>query len=318
MKTSLSIIVILFAAVALLTAQQTQQWTIAIHGGAGNFTAEDIPDSLQAEYKKVMDEALREGSRILDAGGMSLDAVEATIKILENSPLFNAGKGAVFTAEGKNELDASIMDGSNHNAGAIAGVTNIKNPISAARRVMHDSKHVFLAREGAEEFAKEAGVDIVDPTYFYTERRWNALLQAKNKKMSTVGCVALDMYGNLAAGTSTGGMTNKAYGRIGDSPVIGAGTYADNSTCAVSATGHGEFFIRYVVAYDISARMRYQNEPLDKAASEVIQGILKPLDANGGVIAIDYQGNVVAEFNTSGMFRGWIKSNGENSIEMFK
>ena len=323
-------ILLLLLAMGFLTScqlpdqnEQTQNtsdkpsWAIVIHGGAGNMNPEHFTPEREAEYKAKLAEALQAGADILKAGGPGLDAVEAAIRIMENSPLFNAGKGAVFNAEGVNELDASIMDGKTLNAGAVANVTTIKNPITAARLVMEKSPHVMLIKEGAEKFAAEQGLEMVDLSYFYTESRWKSLQDAKKreaenkpdqtKKSGTVGCVVLDMDGNLAAGTSTGGMTNKKYGRVGDSPVIGAGTYADNYTCAVSATGHGEFFIRNVVAYDIAARMVYRGESLESAANDVINNKLKSLDANGGVIAIDKSGNIAMPFNTTGMFRGYLK-----------
>jgi len=242
--------------------------------------------------------------------------------------LFNAGKGAVFNADGINELDASIMDGKNLNAGAVAGVTTIKNPINAARLVMEKSGHVMLIKEGAEKFARENGIEMVDPSWFFSQNRWDALQEAKKreqqkledntKKGGTVGCVALDKQGNLAAGTSTGGMTNKKYGRVGDSPIIGAGTYANNESCAVSATGHGEFFIRNVVAYDISARMLYHNEKVEQAATDIINNKLKLQGGNGGVIALDKNGNIAMPFNTTGMFRGFYKSGGKPEIAIFR
>ncbi|MCK4661360.1 MAG: isoaspartyl peptidase/L-asparaginase [Bacteroidales bacterium] len=299
-------------------------YAIAIHGGAGNFSKNDIPDSIQVKYKTKLSEALDSGIYILKNNGTAIDAVEKTIMILENSPLFNAGKGAVFTHNGTNELDASIMDGKTLNAGAVAGVTNIKNPISAAKLVMINSEHVLLSGEGALEFAKNQNLEIVDREYFYTDKRWENLqkiLKKENElsenKHGTVGCVALDKYGNLAAGTSTGGRTNKKYGRIGDSPIIGAGTYANNKTCAISSTGHGEYFIRYVVAYDISALIEYKNYSLQEAADYVINNKLVKANGNGGIIAIDKTGNITFSFNTSGMFRGYAKSNGDRKVFMF-
>jgi beta-aspartyl-peptidase (threonine type) len=250
---------------------------------------------------------------------------------MENSPLFNAGKGAVFANNGKNELDASIMEGKTLNAGAVAGVTNLKNPISAARKVMENSDHVLLAREGAEEFAASQGLEVVDSSYFFTEKRYNSLQKAKlgaksayldpyinDYKFGTVGCVALDKDGNLAAGTSTGGMTNKKWSRIGDSPIIGAGTYANNKTCAVSGTGHGEYFIRANVAYDISALMEYKEMSLQEAAKEVIQNKLKNMGGDGGIIAIDAKGNLVAEFNTAGMYRAMVDEKGTITVGIYK
>ncbi len=303
------------------------EWAIVVHGGAGNITRERIPQEIEQEYKNKLNEALGAGAGVLESGGTSLDAVETAIRILEDSPLFNAGKGAVFSADGVNELDASIMDGSTLNAGAVAGVTNVRHPISAARKVMEESEHVMLVKEGAEKFAGEQGLEIVDPSWFFTERRWESLQKAKkreaekkedkSKKSGTVGCVALDKNGNLAAGTSTGGMTNKKYGRVGDSPLIGAGTYANNNSCAVSATGHGEYFIRNVVAYDISARMIYGGETLEKASNEVINHVLKKQNGSGGVIALDRKGEISMPFNTTGMFRGYMKSGGKAEIFIF-
>jgi beta-aspartyl-peptidase (threonine type) len=294
-------------------------WAIAIHGGAGNVNVDRMPDSTIEKYNAVLQEALNKGTSILSNGGSGLDAVEQVILILENSPLFNAGKGAVFTHEGRNELDASIMDGKTLNAGAVAGVTKIKNPISAARAVMEHSDHVMLSGQGALEFAQKQGLKFVDTSYFHTKRRWRSLQKALNdEKHGTVGCVVLDTHGNLFAGTSTGGMTNKRFGRIGDSPVIGAGTYANNNTCAVSSTGHGEYFIRYAVAHDISARMEYLNESLKQAASYVIQNKLVEAGGAGGIIAVDSFGNIVLEFNTSGMFRAWAASDGNKGIAIGK
>ncbi|WP_430411154.1 isoaspartyl peptidase/L-asparaginase family protein [Kordia sp.] len=307
---------------------------LVIHGGAGTILKKNLTPELEAQYKETLEKAAKKGYEILNNGGTSLDAVEQTIHILENSPLFNAGKGAVFANNGKNELDASIMEGKTLNAGAVAGVTNLKNPISAARKVMENSDHVLLARKGAEEFAASQGLETVDTSYFFTEKRYNSLLKAKNKdikdkaasidpfikdyKYGTVGCVALDKNGNLAAGTSTGGMTNKKWSRIGDSPIIGAGTYANNKTCAVSGTGHGEYFIRANVAYDISALMEYKGLSLQEAAKEVIQNKLKNMGGDGGIIAIDTKGNLVAEFNTAGMYRAMVDENGTVTIGIYK
>lgn len=293
---------------------------IVIHGGAGTILKEHLSDSLEQAYKLVLDQALQAGYQILDTGGTSLDAIAASIRILEDSPLFNAGKGAVFTYEGTNELDASVMDGATLNAGAVAGVSRIKNPIDLALQVMHHSPHVLLAGEGAEEFAKEQGMEWVDSSYFYTEVRYNNLLQAKKQqvdKRGTVGAVALDKNGNLAAGTSTGGMTNKRWNRIGDSPIIGAGTYANNATCAVSSTGWGEYFIRGVVAYDISAMIEYKGVSLEEAAEEVIMNKLPKLGGDGGVIAIDRHGNIVTTFNTPGMYRAARTNTTQTMIEIF-
>lgn len=299
---------------------------IVIHGGAGNMSKDKMPPKQQKAYEAKLKEALDTGYKVLEKGGSSLDAVEAAIRIMEDCPIFNAGKGAVFTGEGVNELDASVMDGKSLNAGAVAGVKHIKNPISLARMVMEKSPHVMLSGAGAEAFAKQNSVETVPNKYFYTERRWESLQKAKKreaekkktKKFGTVGAVALDKHGNLAAGTSTGGMTNKKWGRVGDSPVIGAGTYANNRTCAVSATGHGEFFIRNVVAYDISALMEYKGLSLETASHRVIMEKLKSINAGGGIIAIDNKGNVALTFNTTGMHRGYKLSTGKTKIAIFK
>ncbi|WP_298509689.1 isoaspartyl peptidase/L-asparaginase family protein [uncultured Kordia sp.] len=313
-------------------AKPTNSIGLVIHGGAGTILKKNMTPELEAEYKATLEKAAKKGYEILQNGGSSLDAVEQTIHILENSPLFNAGKGAVFANNGKNELDASIMEGKTLNAGAVAGVTNLKNPISAARKVMENSSHVLLARKGAEEFAAAQGLEVVDTNYFFTEKRFKSLQRAKqgdkdkaayidpyikDYKHGTVGCVALDKNGNLAAGTSTGGMTNKKWNRIGDSPIIGAGTYANNKTCAVSSTGHGEYFIRAAVAYDISAMMEYKNLSLQEAAKEVIQKKLKNMGGDGGIIAIDAKGNLVAEFNTPGMYRAMVDEKGTITIGIY-
>ena len=307
-------------------SQSTGTYTLVIHGGAGNITPSNLKPEIAAQYQAELTRVLRHGDSLLKAGGTSLDAVESCVRMMEDCPLFNAGKGAVFNAEGKNEMDAAIMDGKTGLAGAVAGVTTIRNPISAARAVMEKSEHVMLAGKGAETFAAEHGLVIVSPDYFFTQNRWDAYLKAKanadsisalDKKHGTVGCVAIDKYGNLAAATSTGGMTLKKYGRIGDTPIIGAGTYADNNTCAVSATGHGEFFIRNVVAYDISAFMKYKGLSLAEAADEVIMIKLKNMGGTGGIIAVDKNGNIAMPFNTAGMFRGYVKADGEMKVAMF-
>ncbi|GAL65555.1 isoaspartyl peptidase/L-asparaginase family protein [Jejuia pallidilutea] len=313
------------------------QFSIVIHGGAGTIKKENMTPEKEAAYKQKLEEAIRVGYTILKNGGTSLDAVEKTINVMEDSPLFNAGKGAVFTHEGYNEHDASIMDGKTLNAGASAGTKTVKHPINLARAVMENSPHVMLSGKGAEVFAKEQGLEIVDPSYFYTESRMKSLERVKasenNKiasfydetlkdtKFGTVGCAALDKHGNLAAGTSTGGMTNKRWGRIGDAPIIGAGTYANNTTCAVSSTGWGEYFIRGMVAYDISALMAYKGLSLAEASKEVIQNKLPSIgngEGNGGIIAIDKHGNMVMEFNTSGMYRASMNDKGELYIGMYK
>ena len=307
------------------------EYALVIHGGAGTIKKENMTPEREAAIREVLNEALTVGEMILKNGGNSLDAIEATIMVMEDSPYFNAGKGAVFTNEGKNELDASIMDGRTKNAGAVGGVTIVKNPILAARAVMEKSDHVMLTGNGANLFSKEQGLEVVSQDYFYTEERWNSLERVRSKelgeinsynklidsKFGTVGAAALDKEGNLAAGTSTGGMTNKKYGRIGDSPIIGAGTYADNNTCAISATGHGEFFIRYAVAHDISAMMEYKGVDFQKAADIVINEKLKTAGGDGGVIGVDKYGNVAMPFNTAGMYRGFIKP-GEREVLIYK
>ncbi len=295
------------------------EYALVIHGGAGNITRENLPDSMAAEYYRELQAALVVGHRILDTGGTALDAVEAVVRYLEDCPLFNAGKGAVFTAEGKNELDASIMDGATGMAGAVAGVTTLKNPISAARAVMEKSPHVMLAGKGAEAFAMQQGLEIVPPSYFHTPDRYKSWQEAKEKldKKGTVGAVALDKKGNLAAATSTGGMMMKQWGRIGDAPVIGAGTYASNQSCAVSCTGHGEYFIRNAVAYDLSARMQYAGTSLHNGAHEILHVKLKEQGGTGGLIAIDKNGNFVMDFNTTGMFRGYLLPTGETRVMIY-
>ena len=311
---------------------QTNTFAIVIHGGAGNITPENLSAERQEEYKIKLVEAVTTGYNILKKGGSSLDAVEQTIHVLEDSPLFNAGKGAVFTNAETNELDASIMDGKTLNAGASAGTKTVKNPISLARAIMEKSPHVMFIGQGAETFAKEQSLELVSPDYFSTEKSLNSLKKLKERenstaflstkendwKFGTVGCVALDKKGNLAAGTSTGGMTNKRWGRVGDVPIIGAGTYANNATCGISATGWGEFFIRNVAAHDISAMMEYKGLTLEEAAKEEIQNKIPKLGGNGGIVSIDKYGNIVMEFNTSGMFRASMDENGELFVGMFK
>ncbi len=326
-KSALVFLLIVLHTVFLLNAQSPAgPITIVIHGGAGTIRKSELSPQMEAQIREKLKEALTTGYHVLDTGGTSIEAVISTIKILEDSPLFNAGKGAVFTHEGKNELDAAIMDGATLEAGAVAGVTIVKNPITAAYAVMMKTQHVLLAGKGADEFAIQQGLDIVDPSYFYTERRYKSLLKAKQEeeghgnidtpehKFGTVGCVALDQYGNLAAGTSTGGLTNKKFGRIGDSPIIGAGTYADNNTCAISATGIGEYFMRKVVSYDIAAKMKYLGMSLKEAAQKEIMEELPSFGGSGGVIGLDRQGNFTMVFNTEGMYRGFIKKGGEPEI----
>jgi L-asparaginase / beta-aspartyl-peptidase len=295
------------------------EWAIVIHGGAGVITRDKITPEQDKEYREALTAAISEGEKILKNGGAALDAVEASVRYMEDSPLFNAGKGAVFTHDGKNELDAAIMDGSNLAAGSVTCVTDIRNPISAARKVMTASPHVMLSGAGASQFAKEQGLEIVPPGYFYTERRYRELQAALEKdKLGTVGCCALDKNGNLAAATSTGGMTNKKYNRIGDAPIIGAGTYANNATCAVSATGHGEFFIRYTVAHDISALMEYKGLSLAEASSMVVNDKLVKAGGSGGVICVDKWGNVSMPFNSEGMFRGYSTSEGKKAFYIYR
>ncbi|HKR64946.1 MAG TPA: isoaspartyl peptidase/L-asparaginase [Thermoanaerobaculia bacterium] len=318
-----------------ITAEPKGKTMFVIHGGAGTITRKSMTPEMEQQYRTELEKALRAGHDILAKGGTSLDAVEAAIRIMEDSPLFNAGKGAVFTHEGKNELDASIMDGKTLKAGAVAGVTILKNPITAARAVMEKSKHVMMVGRGAELFATKMGLEIVDPSYFWTERRWKALQQEllleqkpnaevvpfpehEVKKFGTVGALALDQSGNLAAGTSTGGMTNKMYGRVGDSPIIGAGTYADNNSCAVSGTGDGEYFIRLSVARDIAALVSYRNMTVQQAGDEVIHKKLTNLGGEGGVIILDAKGNVAMPFNSEGMYRGWIGDDGVPHVLIYK
>jgi len=298
-----------------------------IHGGAGVIAKEITPEKEKA-FRAELQRALEAGYAVLKGGGSSLDAVSKAIVIMEDSPLFNAGKGAVFNHDGRNELDSSIMDGATLRAGAVASVRRVKNPIVLARAVMEKSQHVMMVGDGAEEFAQSIGMTLVDPKYFYTDLRWQQLQQAlkeeqaKNADASkapghgTVGAVALDQQGHLAAGTSTGGMTNKRFGRVGDSPIIGAGTYA-NAKCAVSATGWGEYYIRANAAHDICARVEYKGEPIAQAAKEVVMEVVPKLGGDGGVIALDAQGNFATPFNTEGMFRGWIDRDGKIHIAIF-
>jgi L-asparaginase / beta-aspartyl-peptidase len=337
-----------------LHAQQKQlpmntHFAIVIHGGAGTILKENMTPELEKQYLNKLDEALRAGYDTLSKGGTSIDAVVVTIKILEDSPLFNAGKGSVFTAEGRNEMDASIMDGKTGMAGSVAGIRHIKNPITAARCVMEHSPHVMMVGGGAEKFARTCGCEFADTGYFFEQKRWDQLQKIKNtekqqldhsdttgsvspldvefdpdnygagdKKFGTVGVVALDKYGNLAAGTSTGGMTNKKYGRVGDSPIIGSGTYANNKTCGVSCTGHGEFFMRKVVAYDVSALMEYKGLSLEQAAYEVVMKKLVSVGGEGGLVAMDAKGNITMPFNTAGMYRGYMKSDGTREVLIYK
>lgn len=337
--------IVLLLSLNICSAQNdnSKKFVLVIHGGAGTILKSEMTPEKEKAYMQGLNEALQAGYNVLLKGGAALDAVEASIKVLEDNPLFNAGKGAVFTNEGKNELDASIMDGKTLKAGAVAGVTTIKNPITAARAVMDKSAHVMMAGKGGEQFAAQQGCAIVDPSYFFTEDRWKSLLKVKaddslkalhndttkaktflkqkensDYKYGTVGCVALDMYGNLAAGTSTGGMTNKKFGRIGDSPIIGAGTYASNSTCAISCTGYGEYFIRLVMAKSVSDRMQLAHETLQQATDEMIIHKLGELGGDGGLIAVDKNGNVAMPFNSAGMYRGYMTSDGKKEIKIYK
>lgn len=327
------------------TGKVKQQFVIVIHGGAGAITRARMTPEKEKAYRLGLQRALDKGYAILANNGSALDAVEAAVKVLEDDVLFNAGKGAVFTNEGKNELDAAIMDGKTLKAGSVAGVTTIKNPVTASRKVMQNSEHVMMTGKGAELFAANNHCEIVDPSYFYTEERWKGLQNAKkldsakavldhdqqkqeaqllkqqqNKdyKYGTVGAVALDVYGNLAAATSTGGMTNKKYGRIGDAPIIGAGTYADNNTCAISCTGWGEFFIRLVMAKSVADRMELAGMTLNDAANEMVMKKLPALGGDGGLIAVDKQGNVSMPFCTEGMYRAYKKSDGSTAVLIYK
>ncbi|MBK8954699.1 MAG: isoaspartyl peptidase/L-asparaginase [Saprospiraceae bacterium] len=314
-----------------MQAQSGKVWALALHGGAGTITRKQMTAEKDSTYRFHLDKALGIGERILESGGSSMDAVEQVIIYMEDCPYFNAGKGAVFNREGRVELDASLMDGSGRQAGAAGSVEGIKNPIRLARAIMENSPHVFLVGEGAKTFGVEVGLDTADESWFYTEERWNQHLRAQKKgghsstdpspvanerSLGTVGCVALDRQGNLAAGTSTGGMTNKRKGRLGDSPVIGAGTFADNRTCAVSCTGHGEHFIRNVVSFDLHARMLYGKQKLSDAADQIVFKELKRAGAEGGFIAIDRKGNVVMPFNSSGMYRA-SSAKGQRKIEIY-
>ena len=315
-----------------LKQPQEPPFGIVIHGGAGTILKENMTPELEKEYRKVLAEAVEVGHSILKAGGTSQEAVEKTIHVMEDSPLFNAGKGAVLTAEGYASLDASFMEGKTLNAGAISGVQHIKNPITTAIAVMEQSPHVMLSGKGADAFAASLGLDTVPNNYFITERRKNALKRVQEReaskvsfydpfirdsKFGTVGCVALDKAGNLAAGTSTGGMTNKKWDRIGDAPIIGAGTYANNNSCGVSATGWGEFFIRSVVAHDIAALVEYKGLDIKTAAKTVLQKVAD-LGGDGGVIVLDRQGNVAMEFNTAGMYRAHMNAQGKQTIRIYK
>lgn len=327
MKKSLSVYLLTVLLIWFLTSSNVyaqKPYAIAIHGGAGVMSPERMSPERQKEYVFHLEKALSIGESILSEGGSSTDAVVAVVSYLEDCPMFNAGKGAVFTSKGNIELDASIMEGKTHNAGAVAGVKNIKNPIKAVRLVMDKSVHVMLSGKGASAFAREQGLEMVNNRYFFTKERRESLKRIlkqqrqenQSGKHGTVGCVALDQEGNLCAGTSTGGMVNKKYGRIGDSPIIGAGTWADNNTCAVSCTGHGEYFIRLTIARDVASMMEYKGLNLSEAGSAVLEKLTQ-MGGTGGFIAIDKNGTIIMPFNTSGMFRGFIKSNGEKEIAIF-
>lgn len=301
---------------------------LALHGGAGSLPRSEMSDEREKGYRAALAEALAVGYTVLEGGGSSLDAVTRAVVLLEDNPLFNAGHGAVFTLEGHNELDASIMDGSTLKAGAVCGVTHIKNPIELARAVMESSDYVLLSGAGAEDFALSRGFEFVPQSYFFTQARWRQLERIRSgdanlsaltiSHVGTVGAVALDERGSLAAATSTGGMTGKRFSRIGDSPIIGAGTYADNRSCAVSATGHGEVFIRAAVAHDIGARMRYGGRSLARAVHEVVVEELPALRGEGGVIAIDRQGEIAMEFNSEGMFRASRRAGGKPQVHIYR
>ena len=300
---------------------------LVIHGGAGNLEPESLDPETEALYRVALTAALTRGHQRLSEGAGSVDVVESVIRELEDEPLFNAGRGAVFTAEGRNELDASIMDGATTKAGAVAGVTRVRHPISAARAVMERTPHVLLAGPGADRFAAGNGLELVDPSFFRTERRWEALERVRRREsggaggggghFGTVGAVALDQAGRIAAGTSTGGMTNKRHGRVGDSPIIGAGTYA-NQRCGVSGTGHGEFFIRFAVAFDICARLRDPSQTIRSAAEAVVLGTLVEAGGDGGIIALDADGMPALVFNTTAMYRGWALADGEPQVAIFQ
>jgi beta-aspartyl-peptidase (threonine type) len=338
-------------AVSSLSSQQsatpqTHKWALVLHGGAGVIERSSMDPKMDATYRASITQASNAAAKVLDSGGSSVDAVEAAIQILEDDPLFNAGRGAVFTADGKNELDAAIMDGATLKAGAVAGVTRTRHPISLARAVMEKSSHVMLIGAGADAFAAGVGLEQVDPSFFFTERRWQSLVKQLKKegrpvpprptgappepvsmidplepegahKYGTVGVVALDRQGNIAAGTSTGGTQAKRWGRVGDSPIIGAGTYASNHSCAVSATGTGEYFIRLTVAREVCALVEYKGMPLQAAADQVIHKELQALNGDGGLIAITPDGQLAWSFNTPGMFRARMREGGKLEIGVY-
>jgi L-asparaginase / beta-aspartyl-peptidase len=314
--------------------------SLVIHGGAGTIKREMMTDAMDSAYRVVLRQSLQAGYALLESGASAEEAVVAAIMIMEDSELFNAGKGSVFTNEGKNEMDASVMDGKTRNAGAVAGLTTVRNPIQAAVAVMNQSEHVMMIGAGAEKFAKEQGITLVDPSYFYTERRFRSLerirerekteldhsgptsgllqMDMADRKFGTVGAVALDREGNIYAGTSTGGMTNKRYGRVGDVPIIGAGTYADNATCGLSATGHGEYFIRAVVGHNVASRMRHLGESLQAATHAVVMEELVEMGGEGGIVALDRAGNISMTFNSEGMYRGYMNQPNEAKVFIYK
>ena len=312
-----------------------KKYVIAIHGGAGTILRTNMTNEIEQKYKMALNESILAGENILLNSGLAIDAVEAAIRSLENNPLFNAGRGSVFSHEGEHEMDASIMNGKDLMAGAVAGVKNVKNPITLAKSVMQHSNHVFMAGQGAEVFAKQLNIEMAPNEYFFEQMRYDQLIQAKasdtihldhvdnkfengEKKFGTVGAVALDVFGNISAGTSTGGMTNKKHGRVGDTPIIGAGTYANNQTCAVSCTGHGEFFIRSVVAYDISCLIEYKGFSLKEACNLVVKDKLVKIGGEGGLIALDARGNIELCFNSEGMYRASKKSDEEVYLGIYR
>ena len=319
--------------------KKSHPFALVIHGGAGDIKKDLHAPGMEEKYRDALSLSLDTGYTILAGGGSSVDAVEASVKVMEDSPLFNAGRGSVFTNEGKIEMDAAVMDGKTLNAGAVAFIRIVKNPVSLARKVMENSHHVMLVGSGAEQFAKLNGLDIVPESYFFTQERWDQLQAVlargakfpdhdapANKrfneagiiKFGTVGAVALDTKGNLAAATSTGGITNKSFGRVGDSPLIGAGTYANNISCAVSATGYGEYFIRAVAAHDVSSLMNYRGYSIQDAANQLVNNKLKKIGGHGGLIAVDNKGNVAMPFNTKGMYRGYKKSDGKKEVLIYR
>jgi len=322
-----------------IVATRNSKYVLVIHGGAGSATRQNTSPEKEKAYTEGLQRALAIGYNMLIRGRTAVEVAEAVVMVLEGDSLFNAGKGAVFANSGRNELDASIMDGKTLKAGAVAGVTTIRNPINAARMVMEESGHVMLAGKGAEEFAAQKGCAMVQPSYFFTQERWESLQKAKTRdslndlqkkktgilqpgnhdeKYGTVGAVVMDIYGNLAAATSTGGMTNKKWGRIGDSPIIGAGTYADNNTCAISCTGWGEYFIRLGMAKAVSDRMELKGMSLQDAAREMVMEKLPALGGDGGLVGVDKDGNITAPFCTPGMMRAWIKWDGAKEIRLYK